>query len=536
MIKLNVKWRVPMNSKMKFGKCLKLIITNLDISINRLSKAINVDTSLVNRWVNEKRIPAYNSNYIESISEYISNNLHNSFHNQQIEAIYNNICTNSEPVISIKDKIYRILKEAQGYSFECKKHDKKSEEKAAKSLKMCTPVISESQPLSNKDKIILGKNNVFNFGIYLLGVASIKSFKDDDTIYITYFNDLEFTESYDNLVSFKNALLSAISNGWNILFLLKLNNNLNTIFRYIDIARELFGTGKFNTYFFRKYDTLEKGKELIIVPGIGALSCFSTNIHSGIDSAFYLESITAIDIHKNYFKSLLLNYAKPLIKYYTPDNYLDYCEYLAEVEEKAGNRFVYNFRFSMLLLPEDLYIKLIKEKNLSNFEITKSLYFYRKQLNAFYKNIIDYKYEDIYSIESLKLLVNYNQFRIYTLAGIETTKMEAEDIIKFLNNIIHLLETYENYNVAFVSEKPNSSVKINNLYCHVKERQSVFFEVVKSSKIPEVRLSIEEPMVVKACEEYFSDIWARIAPIYKDKSEVISWIHNQINLLKKQCC
>ena len=69
----------------------------------------------------------------------------------------------------------------------------------------------------------------------------------------------------------------------------------------------------------------------------------------------------------------------------------------------------------------------------------------------------------------------------------------------------------------------------------VKERQAVLIEAYDSSKgIPTVRLSIEEPMAVKAFEEYLIEKWEHIAPINKDKNEVISWLQGQIKLLENK--
>ena len=59
----------------------------LDISMNQLSKAINVDSSLVSRWVSGKRIPAYNTIYIDSITEYFSRNIKNSFQEQNLNKV-----------------------------------------------------------------------------------------------------------------------------------------------------------------------------------------------------------------------------------------------------------------------------------------------------------------------------------------------------------------------------------------------------------------------------------------------------------------
>ena len=110
-----------MIKKIRFGECLNMLLSALNISNNRLSKSINVDSSLISRWLHEKRIPSYRTNYIENISEYLSQNILNSFQEQRLDEVINTLCENIDSKMSVKDKINKVLLEAQGYSLETKK-------------------------------------------------------------------------------------------------------------------------------------------------------------------------------------------------------------------------------------------------------------------------------------------------------------------------------------------------------------------------------------------------------------------------------
>lgn len=548
-----------MLTNVKFGEFLKLLLSALDISINRLSKAINVDSSLVNRWINGKRIPPYNTLYIESISEYLSKNVQNTFQMQHLNELLLNVNEDNESAVDLKEKIKKALKEAQGYSYECKKEETKAitthmknKEEISKSLTnnnfdferensisdepytWNAPNHINSIPLSSNDKIIFGIKNIFTAGISLLETAVSQQCKDNNIIYITYNNDLDIKAfSCNELMLWRDLLLNALNNGWYVIFLLRLNNNINRTIKFMNFVLPLMKTGRFNIYYFKKYGVFATERELYVISGIGALSCFSTNPNSEISCAFYLENKAAVDILKDYFNVLLETYAKPLIKYYSQDINSEYCCYLTEIEEDIGNRLIYNYGFSMLLLPENLYKKLIKRKNIPQCEKLTTLQYYKKQLNAIITNIHNYEYKDIYFADSIKILIKHRQFYLYTYSGVEIIELEVQDIIEFLHNIINLLKTYDNYNIAFISRNADSPIKIDDCYFMVKERHSVFFEVFEPSKnIPKVRLTIEEPMIVNAFNEYFNDIWEQIAPVNKDKGEVIEWLQNQINSFK----
>lgn len=164
------------------------------------------------------------------------------------------------------------------------------------------------------------------------------------------------------------------------------------------------------------------------------------------------------------------------------------------------------------------------------------LAFFQKRLDAFLSNVQNYQYYDIYWADSIKDLIRHRQYYFYSYSGIERVDLEVHDVIELLQNVITLLKTYHNYNIAFVTPNVDTESPVNNdyYYCAVKERQAVLLEIFEPLKVkPEVRLSITEPMLVKAFHEYFKEIWEQIAPVNKNKQEVIEWLQNQINLLKQ---
>lgn len=125
-----------------------------------------------------------------------------------------------------------------------------------------------------------------------------------------------------------------------------------------------------------------------------------------------------------------------------------------------------------------------------------ALAFYQKRSSAFLSNIQVYQYYDIYSADSIKDLIKHRQYYFYSHSGLVLIDLEVQDVIELLQNVITLLKTYNNYNIAFIT--PNETTKRtvhSDYYCVVKERQAVFLEVFGLSEVkPEVRLSITEPM------------------------------------------
>lgn len=546
-----------MVTNMKFGECLRCLLSILDISIVKLSKAINVDNSLVNRWANEKRTPSYNTNYIENISEYLTNCILNSFQEQHLNELFLKVCGDNKIEMTMKEKIKKILLQSQGYSIECKKKALK-EGKAQSIGKKDVPkhldnyepycgqrdYINNAIPsrkhnpnflvnLSSEDKIILGYKNILSASISVLQDA-VKHRCTDNVIYISFNSDRYISSQYDSdLIYFRSAVLKAINSGWNILFLLILSNNVKGITKIMNFIQPLITTGRFNPCYFKKYDFFTTNKEFIIVPEIGALLNLSSNLHSESDTAFYFRNKVAVDILKNDLITTLAANAESLFKYYRTDNAIEFSNLLIEQEDCVGNRFLYKYDFSTLILSESLYMKLLQKKNLTHDEMLTSLKFYKKRLKSFLSNIHYYKHWDIYSIDCISNLIKYRKLFIYCHNRVETVDLEVQDIIQLFKSIITLLEKYDNYNIAFMSQNCYNATENYSFWCTVKERKAVLLEAYEHSKnVPKVRLSIEEPLTVKAFEEHFYEILGQIAPINKDKNEVISLLQRQIDLLK----
>jgi hypothetical protein len=563
-----------LTSNIKFGECLKFLLSTLDISSNKLSKAINVDSSLVNRWIHEKRIPAYTTTYIESISDYLSMNIHNTFQEKRLNEFFLNVYENSESANidadSTKKKIKRALLEAQGYSIECNRKEQKEAKALSANKEKVSKVLDSEQPcctkqnynkagdciynqgdtkdhvcsqkdfshfvdLSSEDKIIVGFENILTASLSLLETAANQPCVNNNTIYITYIQDTNIeNHSLDDLIYLRNALFKAINNGWNVLILMRLDSNTNRTIKFMNFFKNLIKMGSFNIYYMKKYNSLTLGKETIVVPELGVLSCFSTKSNSKVDGAFYFKNKVAIDVLKNYFNVLLETDAHPLIKYYSDENKIDYGDYLTQYEDEIGNRFLNKYSFSLLTMPENLYHKLLKRKKLSKDEMPIALEFYRKRLKSFHSNLQKYEYKDIYMIDSIKDLIKQRKFYFYSYKGVELMELEVWDVIEHMQNIIKLLKAYENYSIAFIPRDTDSTLNNYNCYCLVKERQAVLFEIFESSKhMPKMQMSIEEPIVVNAIYEYYRETWENIAPVNNEKAKVVAWLQDQINLLKK---
>lgn len=90
--------------------CLKQLLNTLNINENKLAKAINVDPSLISRWVNGKRPISAKSDYIKVISNYLSKNVYDKSQIIKIQSMCQNleVGTNRD-YNDVKENIYIIF-------------------------------------------------------------------------------------------------------------------------------------------------------------------------------------------------------------------------------------------------------------------------------------------------------------------------------------------------------------------------------------------------------------------------------------------
>lgn len=135
-----------MCNEMTFGKCLNLLLTVLNIPMSQLAKAINVDNSLVNHWVHERRFPS--TLYITGITDFLSKKISNSLQIKVIDELFYRMMTGDKVSdVSNEEKINIILKNSLKYSLACR-----TDKSAGKSKK--EPPIQNSVSLSDDDKLI----------------------------------------------------------------------------------------------------------------------------------------------------------------------------------------------------------------------------------------------------------------------------------------------------------------------------------------------------------------------------------------------
>ncbi len=507
-----------MVSNIEFGQYLKILLDAVDISGSRLARTINVDPSLINKWINGSRIPPYNTAYIDSISDYISKNIINSYQNKRINETLQMFDLESkiDEKADMAFKIKLALLEAQGYSLEKRRMKKRKKEKhdfVKENIKPLTN-ISNYASLTSNDFVIFGTENIFNAAFDLLNKAlTVKPL--NEPILITnnngFYGKLFFNSFYDN---WKKLMIKVLKHGWTVLSLLYLDDNLK---RSRDLIKEIFpflSHGKYMPFYTYKSDPMPLEYELLIVPNVGAIVFLCSKSNPKLDYAFYFSTNEAINALSNSFYQLKCNYYD-LIQYHKSKDLIKLQKFMTSFEKRPGNRYAF--------ISDIEYLRIHKftSNQQSAFDVL-----YNKQLKYFMFNLKHYKYKSIILKDSIEnMLLKGNNLKY---------------AIECLKNIVTIYESSNNLDIAIVNEvflKKSSNILSSTKCFYIKEKDSVAAIINKNKRVAHNSNSIKamlsnEPSLVYSFENHFIDLWNSIPAINKNKKEVLSWLKNMLTLAR----
>ncbi|HEY8421093.1 MAG TPA: helix-turn-helix transcriptional regulator [Thermoclostridium sp.] len=545
-----------------FGECLAAILNALDLKCSKLAKEINVDPSLIYKWLRGERVPSYDTTYIEQISNYIANKISNSFQRKAITDLLSGYGINVSEMSNtgLKNKIMMWLQEAQGYSI--KLHKKMISEKKYKidSVPNITNLIKNIDTgtkqnhgkanIMNHDpgingnlfndnvQVITGHEEVIYSMLKLLKQAHRKPDSYDDKILITFNSETGIL--FDDM-DLKNkcihALYCALSHGWNIIFLIRLSNNNQRTIRIIEDLQVLLPHGNLMVYYYHKAcDDIFALNDLCIVPHTGALLGFCSKIGQQVDRAFLHHEKTSVDTLTSYFFQQL-TFAKPLLKAYPSYKTPEFQQALVEADEIPGDKYVFKNGLSTVTIPLNLYEKYLNLGNRTEQEISYRKFMHKKRLESFESQVKYYEFRDICFIESLEMLVKNKKYTFDEYYMLENRTISNEDIVCHLENLINMLEKYDNYEVAFVSKQ--DFISLSNICWLVKRNSGVFIETLNNDKLadnnnPEMNFIITEKSIVNAFHDYFLKLWCHIPDKNKDKRNSINYLQLLINKINTE--
>ena len=534
-----------MKENVTYSECLADILKALDVKCSRLAREINIDSSLIYKWLRNERVPPCDSLYIDLILNYLSKKLVNPFQKKSVIEMMEDYGVKLTDTVdeSILINIRRMLENSQGYSI--KLHNKiKNEHKLRLAKSASVAESADSHILiGNKEaffdfdnvQIVKGSMAVIDSAVNLLMQAPKTPPADENTILITLNNDLRlqlFTRDLYNACV--RTLLDLLNGGWKCILHTMLDGKSDRTIKIIEGFQSLLTTGNLSVYYYSKQSCgHENETELFIIPQGGALLSFPTQTKDQIDSAFLFRSKSGIDIlSSRFFRNL--DSAKLLIKPFPSQKSAEFQHAFAEYEEAAGEKCVLKGGLSTITIPSDLYEKYMKLNGISSYELFHRRHLHKRRIDSFKEHVTHYRFRDICFTESIVDLVENNIYSFDEKYITQNHTPRNSDIVYHLEYLVGLLETYDNYNIAFISKKHFQH--IGNVNWMVKSNSCVLIEALNSNGLDYLdsdrNYLISEISVVNAFRDYFNILWDKIPYENKNKKNSIEWLRSLITKYK----
>ena len=554
-----------MKHNIMYGECLSTILQALDLKISKLAREINIDSSLIYKWRRNERVPSFESPYTELILKCIEKRLLNPSQRSAAVKVLSEFGIDlADPNDKcILDNLRLILQKSQGYSIQLHNKMKTRRRSFSPEISIIADFIEKADKTSQASEkygylsdslhgyrigpenllcscdhidIIEGELEVFYSLINLLRHAPNVPPPENSAILMTYNCDMQFlnenTELYNVLF---NTLYDLLRGGWKIIIKIRLDNNVDRTMKFIKHIQSLLAAGSLTIYY--ELETLNScsGTELYIVPQTGALISFSTNARNLIDSAFLFRAKKSMEmLSERFFNSL--NSTRSLLKSYPTQESTEFQRAFAESEEIAGDRYVFKDGLSTVTIPSELYEKYLRLSGKSDQEISHRTFLHKRRLAAFEEQVRYFKFKDICFIESMNALVNKKLYSPDENYLFKNNIPDDEDIILHLENLIFLLNRWDNYNIAFV--RRSQFAKTASVNWMVKGKDNVLIAVFRndpgSRQSPhlEMNFAITEKSVAGAFHDYFLTLWDSIPDEGKDKRLTIAWLKSLIKKIQ----
>jgi hypothetical protein len=534
-----------------------LAVPRLDgrrVRAGELAKELGVNPSLVAHWMSGKRLPPSNSRYFPAIAKA----LHlTEAETERLQSAYDLALhppVQSAPVttpllpgttVTSLQKLARLPIKGQ---FAWRPVD--------------LPEDYESSEFPTDLKLLPDEEATTRMVIRLFAKAE-EIDPHSQAIYLSYFGAKtllpnEPVEKPENWW-FRQALRRALSRGWDVYYLIRLNDDLQRSIDIVEAMQWFVGSllGAYKPYYFREGEkgplqgTLPVPYGFCIVPGVGAVLGFATKQADRIDKGFFLrdagpyhEHVQLLYEHAERFRQTP-DLMVPLLKTYPNDPHGfgndDFQDAIARAEAHPGGRTVLKSGLSAITRPASYYAPDSKWlSHLAPEEQRRAISRYWARQESFRQHVPWYSYYDIAPRSAILKLVEKGEYarddaplrRAQETANVTPSVKDKWD---HLTNVIHMLKTYPNYNLALLDaeEEPGTLDTFwEAIGDHVVLLES--WHPTDSGAEEMANLEITEPTIVRAFQAYGQLLWSKVKPANRHKPTVIAWLETFVRDLEER--
>ncbi len=328
----------------------------------------------------------------------------------------------------------------------------------------------------------------------------------------------------------------ALARGWKAKQIWRLNRDISRSVTLVQTMLDLVGAGAYESYFIPKQETLLTPYDMLIVPDHAAALFFATVDGSTVDSALVTHDPAQIALFSAHFE-LLAKSAQPLMESYPRRLVGLFDKVQAESELRSPGRLFVKYSPSVMTEPADFnsetsfMAERMRDLGFTGVALRQRLERRRERLMALLAHAETTDYRDICTMQSIEDIVEHGWY--LENAQIRPTKgAPVAERRRHLENAIAVLERYPHFQLALLDEDEARELKVTReTMWEILGEQRVFINAcsIDSDDQPVyMDITLNEPSIVAAFVDYYESLWQRIAQEHRDQKWVIAWLKKRL--------
>ncbi len=510
---------------MRFGDCLAQLIDEYGWKRPELVKALGergIHPTQVRRWLRNERTPKLDSGYPERIADLLG--LSEGDRGRLLDA----------QVESLQGK----ARVAMGHE---RAEARQQLQDAGHHRGGAGSAVPRYGPSSETASgVIRGRQNLLKAATALVAAAPEPPPAGHELL-LTSQSQASFGGSSVHSTSWLPILRTALRKGYDVAHLVMLGSDARRPALIVEHLLRLQKTeGQYRPYYFREYGGHPSPWEILVVPGVAAIVAFATDHPDAIDTGLLLTDSQAVESVRAHL-ALLRTQTNPLLEVHLGGGInLEYAEAVVQAQELEGDDFSLVPGLNSYTQP---YSWLRKNTNWARavsarqIDLGTMIDLQKRRLDAFYRQVEQYSFWQICPKSALLRFVREGQ----GVSSDPYCQVAPVDRLEQLENVVALLNTFDNYRLALASEAEERSYLLSDHWqvkWDVKGDHRVLLQPGSSRKKGEDKqqwLEILEPVVCGAFRDHFLDLFeVKISPLSKDKREVRLFLEAQTAWLRER--
>ncbi len=516
---------------MLFRQKLTFLINNFNSSNSKLARGINVDPTLVSKWVNGKRTPPPTSHYFNLIATYFSKIAVHEYQQDILNSMLKSPISNLD-LDNLSDR-KRALYEWLASKTELLS-DNLDEGQTIDSLPLRLPKLDIDVKLGEIGHYELFKGKLGKRQAVLNFLCSILTVDEPLELQISCQEDiLWLIEDQEFLVKWSAILKEILDRGHKIVIIHIVNHNPAQITAIMNYWMPLHLSGQVESYYHPKYEEPLLKKTIFIARGIASILSISPN-DENVDTkcTFLFRDTLVIELMERNFLSYMTN-CRPLVCSFNKNRINELHSEILDMEKRPGSYLTLKNELSSITIPTELYSSLMQHSGLSPDESKDRISLHRQRLNSFLHNLKYFQYREIYCIESIDKLIDESGC-IYSgneLFIEQSIRLEPIELLQHIANIIRLLEKYEQYEIILLNRK--TGLFPENLQLSIKEDFSAMIFASKDDGNKPFALITYEGNILQTFEDNLTNICTQVPKNNRSKDWVIEKLRQRVIRLEK---